>query len=145
MNAQVNADASLQAHLQNAPVVEARASGMRSEWRIASWTVRFSAICLVAFYLLAAASPFFASYDPTYQNRTMPDCPPMALHLSAPSEWSRGLFYTHPMQMTDASLRKFSQDNSRRLYIHLFTRAHIFTTDSHTHPYFILATAAPAP
>jgi len=87
MNAQVNADASLQAHLQNAAVVEARASGMRGEWRIASYTVRFSAICLAIFYLLAAASPFFASYDPTYQNRTMPDCPPMALHLSAPSEW----------------------------------------------------------
>jgi len=134
----MNAEATLSAHLESAAVVETRASGLRSEWRIASYTVRFSAICLAIFYLLAAASPFFASYDPTYQNRTMPDCPPMALHMSAPSEWSHGLFYTHPMQMTDASLRKFTQDNSRRIYIHLFTRGHLFTTDSESDPYFIL-------
>ena len=81
----MNAEATLQAHLESASVVETRASGLRSEWRLASYTVRFSAICLALFYMLAAASPFFASYDPTYQNRTMPDCPPMALHLSPPS------------------------------------------------------------
>src|SRR5258708_33618030 len=137
MNAQVNADASLQAHLQNAPVVEARASGMRGEWRIASYTVRFSAICLVAFYLLAAASPFFASYDPAYQNREMPDCPPMSIHLSAPSEWSRSIFFTHPMHMQDSSARTFAAENSRRLDIHLFSHGHLFTTDSDSAPYFM--------
>ena len=61
MNAQVNADASLQAHLQSAQAVESRASGLRSEWRIASYTVRFSAICLAIFYLLAGRAP----YEPT--------------------------------------------------------------------------------
>src|SRR5260370_19575414 len=133
----MNADV-LPAHLQSAAVAEPRASRLKSEWRVASYTVRFSAICLVAFYLLAAASPFFASYDPTYQNRTMPDCPPMALHLSAPSDWSHGLFYAHPMRMSDPAERKFTQDISRRVYIHLFTRGHLFTTDSEAEPYFML-------
>ena len=134
----MNAETVLPAHLQSAAIAEPRASGLRSEWRVASYTVRFSAICLMAFYLLAAASPFFASYDPTYQNRTMPDCPPMALHLSTPSEWSHGILYTHPMRMSDPSERKFTQDISRRIYIHLFTRGHLFTTDSESEPYFML-------
>src|ERR1700688_2831175 len=134
----MNVDSAIQANLQRAAVSARTTSSVARGWRLASRPVRFSAICLALFYLLAAASPFFASYDPTYQNRTMPDCPPMALHLSVPSEWSHGLFYTHPMQMTDAALRKFSQDNSRRLYIHLFTRGHLFTTDSESAPYFML-------
>ncbi len=134
----MNAEVSLQAHLQSAATPETRASGFVREWRMASRTARFSAICLALFYLLAAASPFFASYDPTYQNRTMPDCPPMALHLSAPSEWSHGLFFAHPMQMTDATERKFTQDLSRRIYIHLFSHGHLFTTDSESEPYFML-------
>ncbi len=133
----MNADV-LPAHLQSAAIAEPRGSRLKSEWRVASYTVRFSAVCLVAFYLLAAASPFFASYDPTYQNRTMPDCPPMALHLSAPSDWSHGLFYAHPMRMSDPAERKFTQDISRRVYIHLFTRGHLFTTDSEAEPYFML-------
>jgi len=134
----MSTQAVLPAHLQSAAVPETRASGIVREWRIASRTVRFSAICLAVFYLLAAASPFFASYDPTYQNRSMPDCPPMRLHLSAPSEWSQGLLYAHPMRMTDAEERTFEQDNSRRVYIHLFTRGHLFTTDSESEPYFML-------
>ncbi len=128
----------LQAHLQSAAAPETRASGFVREWQIASYTVRMSAICLAVFYLLAAASPFFACYDPTYQNRDMPDCPPMAVHLSAPSEWSHGFFYAHPMVMTDKSRRKFAPDPSRRVYIHLFTGGHLFTTDSESEPYFIL-------
>ena len=126
----MSSPAVLQANLQSAAVPETRASGLTREWRTASYTVRFSAICLAIFYLLAAASPFFASYDPTYQNRAMPDCPPMGVHLSAPSEWSQGLFYAHPMRMADAEKRTFSEDDSHRVYIHLFSHGRLFTTDS---------------
>jgi hypothetical protein len=31
----------------------------------------------------------------------LPDCPPMPLHLSPPSEWSSGFFFTYPMRMAD--------------------------------------------
>src|SRR5258708_6673842 len=134
----MNAVPALQAKLQGAAVSAGRPSSFAREWRLASRTVRFSAICLVAFYLLAAASPFFASYDPAYQNREMPDCPPMSIHLSAPSEWSRSLFYTHPMHMQDSSARTFAADNSRRLDIHLFSHGHLFTTDNEHEPYFML-------
>ena len=94
----MNAVPALQANLQEAAVSARKSTSVAREWRLASRTVRFSAICLALFYLLAAASPFFASYDPTYQNREMPDCPPMSLHLSAPSEWSRSIL----LQPSDA-------------------------------------------
>src|SRR5271157_3753036 len=115
----MNVDAATQANLQGAAVPGRNTSSIAREWRLASRTVRFSAICLVAFYLLAAASPFFASYDPAYQNREMPDCPPMSLHISPPSDWSRSIFYTHPMHMDDKTARTFAADDSR-LDIHLF-------------------------
>ena len=134
----MNAVPALQANLQGAEVSAPRTLSIAREWRLASRTVRFSAICLAVFYLLAAASPFFASYDPAYQNREMPDCPPMSLHLSAPSEWSRSIFYTHPMHMQDSSARTFAADNSQRLDIHLFSHWHLFTTDSERVPYFML-------
>ncbi len=51
----MNAEVSLQAHLQSAATPETRASGFVREWRMASRTARFSAICLALFYLLAAA------------------------------------------------------------------------------------------
>ena len=134
----MNAVPALQANLQEAAVSARKHTSVAREWRLASRTVRFSAICLALFYLLAAASPFFASYDPTYQNREMPDCPPMSLHLSAPSEWSRSIFYSHPMHMENKEARKFAADNSQRLDIHLFSRGHLFTTDSEREPYFML-------
>ncbi|MFZ2063613.1 MAG: ABC transporter permease [Candidatus Binatus sp.] len=134
----MNAVPALQANLQGAAVSARKPSSLAREWRLASRTIRFSTICLIFFYLLAAASPFFASYDPAYQNREMPDCPPMSLHLSTPSEWSRSLFYTHPMHMQDTSARIFAPDNSQRLDIHLFSHGHLFTTDSENEPYFML-------
>jgi peptide/nickel transport system permease protein len=134
----MNAVPTLQVNLQAAAIPARKPSTLAREWRLASGTVRFSAICLALFYLLAAASPFFASYDPAYQNREMPDCPPMSLHVSAPSEWSRSLFYTHPMHMQDKTARKFVADNSQRLDIHLFSHGHLFTTDSEGEPYFML-------
>jgi len=134
----MNAVPALHANLQAAEVSAPRATGVAREWRLASWTVRFSAICLAIFYLLAAASPFFASYDPAYQNREMPDCPPMPIHVSAPSEWSRSIFYTHPMHLVDQTARSFAADDSQRLDIHLFSHGHLFTTDSESVPYFML-------
>src|ERR1700690_3310709 len=113
----MNAVPTLHVNLQDAAVSVRKPSSVAREWRLASRTVRFSAVCLTVFYLLAAASPFFASYDPTYQNRGMPDCPPMSLHLSAPSGWSRGFFYAYPMHMIDKVERTFAQDTSHRVYI----------------------------
>jgi len=133
----MNAVPAIPAHPQRAAIAARPTSSVAREWRLASRTVRFSAICLVAFYLLAAASPFFASYDPAYQNREMPDCPPMSLHINPPSDWSRSIFYTHPMHMDDKTARTFAADDSR-LDIHLFSHGHLFTTDSEREPYFML-------
>jgi peptide/nickel transport system permease protein len=108
------------------------------EWRLASRTVRASVICLVVFYLFAAFSPFFAPYDPTYQNRTMPDCPPMRLHLSAPSDWGQGFLWAHPMRLVDAEERNYAPDRTRRIYIHLFSGGHLFTTDSPDRPFYLM-------
>ena len=112
--------------------------GLRREWRLASWPVRFSALCLMLFYLLAIASPVIAPYDPTYQNRRLPDCPPMRLHLSAPSEWSRAFFYAYPMQMVDAAARKFAEDRNSKTYVHLLSDGHLFTTEAGAPPFFLL-------
>jgi len=113
------------------------ASTWRREWRIAPWTVRFSVLCLVLFYLMALASPFFAPYDPTFQNRSMPDCPPMRLHLAAPSDWSQGFLYAHPMAMVDRVTRRYAEDPAHRVYIHLL-RWHLFTTDSPKQPFYLM-------
>src|SRR5208282_2515378 len=134
----MNVDVTMNANLQGAAVSARQTSGVAREWRLASRTVRFSASCLALFYLLAAASPFFASYDPTYQNREMPDCPPMALRMRAPSDWSHGVFYTFPTHMQDKVARTFAADPSRRLDMHLFTRGHRCTPDSEREPYFML-------
>ena len=85
----MSAGSAIATNLQAPSIAMAKTSGIPHEWRLASWTVRFSAICLTTFYLLTIASPFFASYDPTYQNRAMPDCPPMTLRIHPPSDWSR--------------------------------------------------------
>jgi peptide/nickel transport system permease protein len=112
--------------------------GLAREWRLASRTVRASVICLVLFYLFAAFSPFFAPYDPIYQNRSMPDCPPMRLHLSAPSQWCHGLFWTYPMRMVDAEERSYAPDLDHRIYIHWFSRGHLFTTASEQAPFYLM-------
>jgi peptide/nickel transport system permease protein len=134
----MNAEATLPANLQAAAISTPRAAGVAREWRLASWTVRFSASCLLIFYLFAAASPFFASYDPTYQNREMPDCPPMSIRVRPPSQWSRGIFYSYPMHMQDAIARTFAEDRARQLDIHLLSHGHLFTTDTEQVPFFML-------
>jgi peptide/nickel transport system permease protein len=113
-------------------------AGLAREWRWASWPVRVATLCLIFFYLLAAAAPFFAPYDPTLQYRELPDCPPMGLYLSPPSEWSQGVLYTYPMRMTNPEERKFTEDRSRRVYLHWLSRGHLFTTDPADPPYFAL-------
>jgi peptide/nickel transport system permease protein len=110
----------------------------REEWKGAPYTVRISVACLLVFYLFAAASPVIAPYDPTQQYRNLPDCPPMRLHLAPPAEWSHGLFYAYPMTMADAMARRFAEDRSHRIWIRMFHRGHLFTTDSPTEPYFML-------
>ncbi len=113
-------------------------AALAREWRRASWPVRFSTICLVLFYLMAAASPVIAPYDPTLQHRELPDCPPMSLHLSAPSDWHDGFFYSHPLTLTDPIARTYTESRARRTYIHLFSRGHLFTTASSDAPYFMM-------
>ena len=46
--------------------------------------------------------------------------PADAPHLSAPSDWSQGLFWTHPMRMVDPRSAT-SRRPPRRIYIHLFS------------------------
>ncbi|MGH7934954.1 MAG: ABC transporter permease [Candidatus Binataceae bacterium] len=105
---------------------------------MASWPVRFSAICLIIFYFLAAASPVVAPYDPAYQYRELPDCPPMALYLSPRSEWPHGFLYAYQMKMIDAVGRKYVVDRGRKTYIRFFHRGHLFTTESPGAPWFVM-------
>jgi peptide/nickel transport system permease protein len=134
----MSAPATTLSRLETAAAAGAVRGGLAREWRLASRTVRASAICLVIFYLFAAASPFFAPYDPTYQNRAMPDSPPMRAHLSAPADWSHGLFWSYPMRMVDAEERNYAPDLTRRIYIHLLSGGHLFTTDSENEPFYLL-------
>jgi peptide/nickel transport system permease protein len=113
-------------------------SAWRREWNYASWPVRISIFCLGVFYLFALASPFFAPYDPAHQNRVMPGCPPMRLHIAPVSDWSNGFFYSHPMKMVDRVERRYAPDPSRRLYVHLFSNGHLFTTDSPDEPFYLM-------
>jgi peptide/nickel transport system permease protein len=110
----------------------------RSEWRRAPYTIRLSVVCLLVFYLFAAASPVIAPYDPTQQYRNLPDCPPMRLHLAPPSQWSHGFLFAYPMTMTDPMARRFSEDRTRRIWIRMFHRGHLFTTDAPADPYFMM-------
>src|SRR5579871_2153291 len=134
----MSAPASALPRLQTAAGATLVRGGLAREWRLASRTVRASAICLVVFYLFAALSPVFAPYDPTFQNREMPDCPPMRPHLSAPSQWNQGLLWAYPMRMVDAEERTYAPDRTRRIYIHLLSGGHLFTTDSPTQPFYLM-------
>jgi peptide/nickel transport system permease protein len=108
------------------------------EWRAASLTVKLSALLLLAFYIFAAASPIIAPYDPARQWRTMPDCPPMRLHLAPPSDWSRGFLYAFPMRLDNPMARHYVEDRSRRTFVRLFYRGHLFTTAPGAPPFFLM-------
>lgn len=108
------------------------------EWRAASLTVKLSALLLLAFYIFAAASPIIAPYDPARQWRTMPDCPPMRLHLAPLSDWSRGFLYAFPMRLDNPMARHYVEDRSRRTFVRLFYRGHLFTTAPGAPPFFLM-------
>jgi peptide/nickel transport system permease protein len=111
---------------------------LRREWRRASWPVRLSALCLLVFYLMAAASPLIAPYDPALQNRGLPECPPMSLHASPPADWRDGFLYTYPMVPADPVARRYRESRARRIYVHLLSRGHLFTTAPGDPPYFMM-------
>ena len=134
----MSAPATTLPRLETAAAASRVRGGLAREWRLASRTVRACVICLAVFYLFAAFSPFFAPYDPAYQNRRMPDCPPMRPHLSALADWPHALLWTHPMHMVDAEERSYAADPGRRIYIHFFSGGHLFTTDSENQPYYLL-------
>jgi len=100
--------------------------------------VRLSTLCLLLFYLFAAASPAIAPYDPTRQYRNLPDCPPMALHLTPAAERSHGWMFAYPMKMVNPLARSFVEDRGLRIYVHLFYHGHLFTTESPDTPWFVL-------
>jgi peptide/nickel transport system permease protein len=114
------------------------ASAARREWRVAPLTARVSVMCLLIFYLFAAASPLIAPYDPTHQYRNLPDCPPMRPRLSAPADWSHGLLFAYPMKMDDALARHFVEDRSRKIWLRFFHQGHLLTTESPDDPCFIM-------
>jgi peptide/nickel transport system permease protein len=114
------------------------AAAVRREWRAASLTVKLSAMLLLAFYIFAAASPIVAPYDPARQWRTMPDCPPMRLHLAPPSDWSRGFLYAFAMRLDNPMARHYVEDRSRRTFVRLFYRGHLFTTAPGAPPFFLM-------
>jgi peptide/nickel transport system permease protein len=118
--------------------VRALGAGLRHEWRLAPWPVRVAVICLLMFYVFAAASPVIAPYDPAYQYRNLPDCAPMRLHLSPRSEWTHGFFFAYARKMADPLARRFVEDRSRRIYVRLFYHGHLFTTETPSEPWFVL-------
>ncbi|HEY2663629.1 MAG TPA: ABC transporter permease [Candidatus Binataceae bacterium] len=121
-----------------ATIKRSLAVSLRREWRLASWPVRLSAICLLGFYLLAAASPVIAPYDPALQFRGYPHSPPMGVRLSAPWHWADGLFYAYPPHLTDSIEHRFTTDKNRRVYLHLFERGHLLSTRTQDPPWFLL-------
>ena len=112
-------------------------SALARQWRQSPRIVRVSSLCLLLFYLFAAASPVIAPYDPIRQYRAQPNCPPMPLHLTPAAERAHGWFFAYPMLMVNPLARKFVQDRSRKTYVRLLFRGHLFTTESADLPWFI--------
>jgi peptide/nickel transport system permease protein len=107
------------------------------QWAAAPWIVRLSTLCLLLFYVFAAASPFVAPYDPVRQYRDQPDCPPMALHLTPAAERAHGWFFAYPMKMVNPLARQFVEDRSRKTYLRFLYHGHLFTTESADLPWFM--------
>jgi peptide/nickel transport system permease protein len=109
-----------------------------AEWRAAHWPARVSILVLLIFYLFAVASPVIAPYDPAYQYRELPDCPPMRLHLSHGLDRQHGFFFAYPVKIADPLARSFVEDRSRKTYLRFFLRGHLFTTADPSVPWFML-------
>jgi peptide/nickel transport system permease protein len=122
--------------------LRAFAIASRDEWRVAPWPARLSFLCLFLFYLLAAAAPVIAPYDPARQYRELPDCPPMRLHLSAPADWSHGVFFAYGEHLADPLARRFTIDRHDRIYVRFFHDGHLLTSDSQDDPWFPLGSEA---
>ncbi len=103
------------------------------------WT---SAVLLGLFYLTAVAAPVVAPYDFAEQNRAFPNCPPSALHLNAPAHWQESLLHTHPLTLADPLTRRYEEHAEVRVPVHLFFRAHLFTTAPADPKFFLLGTDA---
>lgn len=114
------------------------AGRLREEWRVARWPARTSVICLLIFYLFAAASPVIAPYDPTHQYRNLPDCPPMVLHWSHGLDRRNGWLFAYPMKMVDPLARHFVEDHTRKTYLRFFYHGRLVTTQSAAEPWFML-------
>jgi peptide/nickel transport system permease protein len=108
------------------------------EWRGARWPARLSISCLLIFYLFAAASPLIAPYDPAFQYRSLPDCPPMGLHLSRGADRAYGYFFAYPMAMVDPLARRFAEDRTHKTFIRFFYKGHLFTTADPSMPWFLM-------
>jgi len=102
------------------------------------WPARAAVIVLTIFYLFAVASPVIAPYDPAYQFRSLPDCPPMRLHFSHGVDRANGLFFAYPMKIADPLARRFVEDRSRKTWLRFFYRGRLFTTTDPHLPWFML-------
>jgi peptide/nickel transport system permease protein len=112
-------------------------AALARQWVASPWIVRLSSLCLLVFYLFAAASPLIAPYDPIRQYRDQPDCPPMALHVTPALERAHGWFFAYPLKMVNPLARKFVEDRAHKTYIRFFYRGHLFTTESADLPWFM--------
>lgn len=104
------------------------------------WVVRFSAILLGLFYLMAVAAPWIAPYDHTEQLRSFPHCPPSTLRVNPVRQWKESVFYTFPLELRDATTREYNEDRSIRVPVRLFYRGKLFTTEPDGPRFFLFGT-----
>jgi len=108
--------------------------------RRSSFVVWASATLLALFYAAAIMAPVVAPYDFAMQNRAFPHCPPSSLHLNLSGDWGTGLFYTHPYVLADPVTRRYEEQISVRVPIHLFSGGHLFSTLPQDGKFFLLGT-----
>jgi peptide/nickel transport system permease protein len=116
------------------------ASGGIESARRAGFVVRGSAVLLALLYAVAAGAPWIAPYDPTQQNRTLPDCPPSSLHLNPPARWTEAILFTHPQDLSDPRTRRYRENEEIRVSVRLFHGGRLFTTAAGDPKYFAFGT-----
>ena len=62
----------------------------------------------------------------------------MRLHLSSGAERANGWFFAYPLKIADPLARRFVEDRSRKTWLRLFHRGHLFTTADRDVPWFML-------
>lgn len=85
------------------------------------WPAGVSLVILLILYLSALFAPFISPYNFRESSRDHPNAPPSAIHISPPSEWSKGFFYTYPLRLTDVFRRSYEEDRNKKVYIDIFT------------------------